>query len=318
LWLKFGFPLHGFAPSRESTSILTSQALSCILPPSRTNSGERFKRKHCPLGTIFTFEPKLRLIFSVQGNSAHFPAAIKHSRMKLNKFDSLSYEDKQFIITLCQNHTYIEAVQILAQPKPEGLDFQTSPAALCRFYTAHSELNTNAELADLLTQTLHHATPGAALLTILAAVENHILVELSRGKSITDLDPHFKQLTRLHRLHLANENLKLKQANLVPQQPKPRQPDFTRIEQPASQQASQPTTQPSAEPASNSLPLSLADLDVLEKMLDEAMKNSDSFRNNPPNPSVIPQIPLKNSSPAEQSAYENVLKLLQSYEQASA
>jgi hypothetical protein len=207
--------------------------------------------------------------------------------MKLNKFDSLSHEDKQFIITLCEKHTYTEAVKILAQPKPEGLDFQTSPAALCRFYTAHSELNTNAELAELLTQTLHRATPGAALLSILAAVENHILVELSRGKSITDLEPHFKHLTRLHRLHLANENLKLKQANLTPQPPKPRQPDFTRIELPASQQPSQPTTQPSAEPASDSLPLSLADLDLLEKMLDEATKNSESFRNNSQNPSVM-------------------------------
>jgi hypothetical protein len=234
--------------------------------------------------------------------------------MKLNKFDSLSHEDKQFIITLCQNHTYTKAVQILAQPKPEGLEFQTSPAALCRFYTAHSDLDTNAELAGILTQTLHRATPGAALLTILAAVENHILVELSRGKSITDLDPHFKHLTRLHRLHLANENLKLKQANLAPQPPKTRQPDFTRIEQPASQQPSQPA----AEPASNSLPLSLADLDLLEKMLDEAMKNSESFRNNPPNPSVIPQISPKISSPAEHSAYETVLQLLQSSEQASA
>jgi hypothetical protein len=211
--------------------------------------------------------------------------------MKLNKFDSLSHEDKQFIITLCQNHTYTEAVKILAQPKPEGLDFQTSPAALCRFYTAHSELETNAELADQLTKTLYHGSPGAALLTILAAVENHILVELSRGKSITDLDPHFKHLTRLHRLHLANENLKLKQANLAPQPSKPRQPDFTPINEPA--------TQPSAEPASNSLPLSLADLDVLEKMLDDATKNSESFRNNPPNPSVIPQIPLKNSGTPE-------------------
>jgi hypothetical protein len=234
--------------------------------------------------------------------------------MKLNKFDSLSHEDKQFIFTLCENHTYTEAVKILAQPKPEGLDFQTSPAALCRFYTAYSDLETNAELADQLTKTLHRGTPGAALLTILAAVENHILVELSRGKSITDLNPHFKQLTRLHRLHLANENLKLKQANLAPQPPKPRQPDFTRIEQPAEL----PTTQPSAEPASSSLPLSLADLDLLEKMLDEATKNSDSFRNNPQNPSVIPQIPPKNSSPVEQSAYENVLQLLQSYELPSA
>ncbi|MGN6385303.1 MAG: hypothetical protein ACTHMT_03595 [Verrucomicrobiota bacterium] len=213
--------------------------------------------------------------------------------MKLNKFDSLSHEDKQFIITLCEKHTYTEAVKILAQPKPEGLDFQTSPAALCRFYTAHSELETNAELADQLTRTLYPGTPGAALLTILAAVENHILVELSRGKSITDLDPHFKHLTRLHRLHLAHENLKLKQANLAPQPPKP-QPEFTRINEPAVHQSSQPTTQPSAEPAANSLPLSLAELDLLEKMLDEATKNSDSFRNNPQNPSVIPQISPKN------------------------
>jgi hypothetical protein len=227
--------------------------------------------------------------------------------MKLNKFDSLSQEDKQFIITLCQNHTYTEAVQILAQPKPEGLDFQTSPAALCRFYTANSELEINAELADQLTKTIYRGTPGAALLTILAAVENHILVELSRGKSITDLDPHFKHLARLHRLHLANENLKLKQANLTPQPPKPRQPDFTRIEQPASQQPSQPTSQPSAEPASSSLPLSLADLDLLEKMLDEATKNSDSFRNNSQNPSVIPQIPLKNFD-APQSKLTQALK----------
>jgi hypothetical protein len=62
----------------------------------------------------------------------------------------------------------------------------------------------------------------------------------------------------------------------------------------------------------------MADLDLLEKMLDEATKNSESFRNNPANPSVIPQISPKISSPAEQSAYQSVLQLLQSYEQASA
>jgi hypothetical protein len=219
--------------------------------------------------------------------------------MKLNKFDSLSTEDKQFIITLCENHTYTEAVKILAQPKPDGLEFQTSPAALCRFYTAHSDLETNAELADQLTKTLYRGTPGAALLTILAAVENHILVELSRGKSITDLDSHFKHLTRLHRLHLANENLKLKQAKLTPQPPKPRQPDFTPINESELGRTGASPVPAGASPASSSLPLSLADLDVLEKMLDDAMKNSDSFRNNSQNPSVIPQIPPKISEAPE-------------------
>ncbi|MGN6386512.1 MAG: hypothetical protein ACTHMT_09755, partial [Verrucomicrobiota bacterium] len=68
---------------------------------------------------------------------------------------------------------------------------------------------------------------------------------------------------------------------------------------PINEPATAPATQPSAEPASNSLPLSLADLDILEKMLDEAMKNSESFRNNPPNTSVIPQIPLKISETPE-------------------
>jgi hypothetical protein len=221
--------------------------------------------------------------------------------MKLNKFDSLSHEDKQFIITLCENHTYTEAVKILAQPKPDGLDFQTSPAALCRFYTAHSELETNAQLADQLTKTLYHGTPGAALLTILAAVENHILVELSRGKSITDLDAHFKHLTRLHRLHLANENLKLKQASLASHAPKTRKPDFTPINEPALGRTGASPVTAGASPAVACAP-----------------KNSDSFRNNPPNPSVIPQFPLKISSPEEQSAYQSVLQLLQSCDPATA
>ena len=190
--------------------------------------------------------------------------------MKLNKFDALSTEEQKQVIALCETHTYSEAVQILAQPKPDGLDFRTSPAALCRFYTAHSPLTIEAQLAHQLTKTLatyRNSNPGAALLTILAAVENHILVELSRGKSISDLDPLLKHLIRLHRLHLASEKLALKR--------QPTEPDFSWL--------NDPPTEPLAHPAPDADPAPAPNSDT----------NSEIFRNNPPKTPVIPQIPPK-------------------------
>lgn len=52
-----------------------------------------------------------------------------------NGLNSLSLEDRDFVIKLCQEHTYRDVVILLAEPRPAGLALRTSSSALCRFYT---------------------------------------------------------------------------------------------------------------------------------------------------------------------------------------
>ena len=85
--------------------------------------------------------------------------------MKANKFDQLSPEDQHHIIDLCNHNTYPKVVQILAQPRPEGLALNTSVPALCRFYTSWNPINQQAKLMEQLGKSLRvcrQATPLAA------------------------------------------------------------------------------------------------------------------------------------------------------------
>ena len=128
--------------------------------------------------------------------------------MKTNKLEALPPDSQDFIITLCEAHPYKEVVQILALPKPDGLAIHTSVSALCRFYAAHNPKADEARLAEQLGKSLRQrrqSTPCAALTGILAIIENHILLELHRGKAIADLEPLIKLMTRLHRNYLAEE-----------------------------------------------------------------------------------------------------------------
>ena len=128
--------------------------------------------------------------------------------MKTNKLEALPGEIKSLIITLCEVHPYKKVVEILARPKPDGLAINTSASALCRFYSAHHPGADDARLAEQLGKSLRirrQSTPAAALTGILATLENHILLELSRGKAIADLESTIKLMTRVHRNYLAEE-----------------------------------------------------------------------------------------------------------------
>src|SRR5947209_1258634 len=64
-------------------------------------------------------------------------------------FKSLPPEDQKQILDLCANHTYDEVLEILARPRPEGLQLKTSYSALCRFNCSH---NADVRQATVLDQ----------------------------------------------------------------------------------------------------------------------------------------------------------------------
>jgi hypothetical protein len=130
--------------------------------------------------------------------------------MKMNKFEQLSPEDRQRIFALCENHPYEKVVTLLAKPRPEGLALNTSVAALCRFYTVWNPLASQTRLAGQLGKTIRirrQSTPAAVLTGVLAVLENHLLLELNRGKAILDLEKQINLMTRVHRAYISEETL---------------------------------------------------------------------------------------------------------------
>src|SRR5436190_7060482 len=130
--------------------------------------------------------------------------------MKSNKFDHLPPEDQHHIIDLCNQHEYKKVVNILAQPRPDGLAINTSVPALCRFYTSWNPLNQQAKLMEQLGKSLRvcrHATPLASLTGIVAILENNVLKQLSEGKDAVDLEKQINIMTRVHRAFISEETL---------------------------------------------------------------------------------------------------------------
>src|SRR5688572_32712826 len=87
-----------------------------------------------------------------------------HSRKPRSKFAHLPPEDQRRIIELCDQNTYHEALEIIARPRPEGLQLEASYGALVRFYASY---NRQARAAHLLGQSARtiqlsrQAHPGA-------------------------------------------------------------------------------------------------------------------------------------------------------------
>jgi hypothetical protein len=130
------------------------------------------------------------------------------SRKSRSKFAHLPPEDQKRILELCEQHTYNEAFEIIARPRPEGLQLETSYGALVRFCTNH---NQQARAAQLLGQSARavqlsrQAHPGALRGAILTMVESRIYDALRRNIPISELSSEFAILKDFHKGFLSEE-----------------------------------------------------------------------------------------------------------------
>jgi hypothetical protein len=130
------------------------------------------------------------------------------SRKSRSKFAHLPPEDQKRIIELCDQHTYHEALEIIAQPRPEGLQLESSYGALVRFYTAHTQQARAAHLLGQSARTIQltrQAHPGALRGAILTLVESRIYDALRRNVPVTELSDEFAILKDFHKGFLSEE-----------------------------------------------------------------------------------------------------------------
>src|SRR5688500_17690039 len=116
------------------------------------------------------------------------------SRKPRSKFALLPPEDQKRVIELCDQHTYHEALDIIAQPRPEGLQLQSSYGALVRFYASYNQHARTAHLLGQNARTIQftrQAHPGALRGAILTMVESRIYEALRRDVPISELSTEF-------------------------------------------------------------------------------------------------------------------------------
>ena len=132
----------------------------------------------------------------------------KDFRKSRSKFAHLPPEDQKRILELCEQHTYHEALEIIAKPRPEGLQLESSYGALVRFCTSQ---NQQARAAQLLAQSAcavqlsRQAHPGALRGAILTLVESRIYDALRRNIPISELSSEFAILKDFHKGFLSEE-----------------------------------------------------------------------------------------------------------------
>ncbi|MGZ8901423.1 MAG: hypothetical protein ACXW3Z_15135 [Limisphaerales bacterium] len=130
------------------------------------------------------------------------------SRKPRSKFALLPAEDQKRIIDLCDQHTYHEALDIIAQPRPEGLQLQSSYGALVRFYASYSKQARTAHLLGQSARTVQltrQAHPGALRGAILTMVESRIYEALRRDVPVSELSTEFAILKDFHKGFLSEE-----------------------------------------------------------------------------------------------------------------
>ena len=123
-------------------------------------------------------------------------------------FKSLPEEDQQRILDLCSTHTYDDVLEIIARPRPEGLQIKSSASALCRFNCSRSA---EARKASVISQNasglqyIRQDSSGSVRTGILAMIENRIFEALRSGQPISDLQDEFSALKEVHKGFLAEE-----------------------------------------------------------------------------------------------------------------
>lgn len=123
-------------------------------------------------------------------------------------FKALPPEDQQRILDLCARHTYDEVLEIIARPRPEGLQLKTSYSALCRFNCAENAETRKAVVINQAAASLQYVRQrgsGAVRTAILGLLEERLLQALRAGKPVTDLKDEFAALKDFHKSFLAEE-----------------------------------------------------------------------------------------------------------------
>jgi hypothetical protein len=126
-----------------------------------------------------------------------------------NKFATLSVQDKDFIIKLCDEHGYEKAVELLYQERPVGLCFLTSRSALQRFYVSWhpdtAETLQTARYAQAL-QIRHQAADSPFIEGMLALVQNKILKSLKNDRPLCEMTADFRIFKTLHKAFLEEDS----------------------------------------------------------------------------------------------------------------
>jgi hypothetical protein len=126
-----------------------------------------------------------------------------------NQFATLSPEDKNFVIKLCDEHGYEKAADILYEERPEGLCLITSRSALQRFYASHhpdtAETLQCAQYAHAL-QIRHQAGDGAFIEGMLALVQNKILKSLKNDRPLSEMTDDFRIFKTIHKAFLEEDS----------------------------------------------------------------------------------------------------------------
>src|SRR5688572_11189742 len=186
------------------------------------------------------------------------------SRKPRSKFALLPPEDQKRVIELCDQHTYHEALDIIALPRPEGLQLQSSYGALVRFYASY---NQHARAAHLLGQSARtvqltrQAHPGALRGGILTMVESRIFEALRNNVPISELSAEFAILKDFHKGFLSEEKWRTEKDSTansdwslhLSSSPNPQKDDFIPVDE-----HGQPTE---PEPLTDSDLASLSELD---------------------------------------------------------
>lgn len=124
---------------------------------------------------------------------------------KNSKFSGLSTEDQEKIIQLCDQEKYERVVEILARPRPEGLNLQTSTSALCRFYKSYHPVARRQFATHQLAEGIRvhfKATEQTYLGATIGLLQEQVFRSLSNGRSIQDILPTFRALQSLRRDYL--------------------------------------------------------------------------------------------------------------------
>jgi hypothetical protein len=136
------------------------------------------------------------------------PLNLKLFMNKLNKFARLSPEEQKFVIDLCDQHGYDKAQELLAEDRPVGLNFNTSRASLCRYYSRYhpdaAQYIRSAEHANAL-QVRHQAADGALTEGTLALVQSRIFESLQKGRPLADMAAEFRIFNQVHRAFLTED-----------------------------------------------------------------------------------------------------------------
>jgi hypothetical protein len=122
-----------------------------------------------------------------------------------NKFQKLSPEERKFVFELCEQNTYVQAAELIAEPAPIGLSLNTSSSALQRFCARYhpdaAKTETLGQYANLL-QVRHQAAEGAFAEGILTLVQNRVLEQLKNGRPLAEMAPDFRILKSAHKSFL--------------------------------------------------------------------------------------------------------------------